>query len=102
MGMVPAMTGWCISPKLPDEGRTSGSMDEGTPNSWHSHGSHVPVWMLKSMVRLALVGSVAWTSPWVRFQISHESTVPNANSPASARSRAPGTVSKIQAIFEAE
>ena len=36
----------------------------------------VPVWMLKSIVREALLRSVAWTAPPVRFQSSQESMVP--------------------------
>jgi hypothetical protein len=47
--------------------------------------------MLNSMVRDALLTSVTCCRPAVRFQISQESTVPNASRPASARSRAPGT-----------
>ena len=54
------------------------------------------------MVRLAFVGSVAWTSPPVSTQISQVSTVPKSSSPASARSRAPATLSKIQRILLAE
>ena len=41
--------------------------------------------MLKSMVRLALVTSVACTSLLVKFHNSQESTVPQASSPSSAR-----------------
>ena len=47
-----------------------------------------------SIVRLALVTSVRWRP--VSFQISHESIVPKSTSPASARSRRPGTVSSSQ------
>ncbi len=54
------------------------------------------------MVRLALVRSVTCTLPPVSFQISHVSTVPNKSSPASAFSRAPGTLSKIHLILVAE
>ena len=54
------------------------------------------------MVRLALVGSVAWTRPPVSTQTSHVSTVPKSSSPASARSLAPGTFLRIQAILLAE
>ena len=46
--------------------------------------------------------SVTWTAPPVSFQSSQVSIVPNASSPASARSRAPGTLSSSQAIFVAE
>ena len=54
------------------------------------------------MVREALVRSVAWTRPSVRFQISQLSTVPNFSSPRSARALAPGTWSSSQAILLAE
>lgn len=54
------------------------------------------------MVREALVTSVACTAPAVKFHINQLSTVPNASSPRSAAARAPLTLSKIQAIFEAE
>ena len=58
--------------------------------------------MLNSMVRDALLTSVTWTCPLVSFQISHESTVPNASLPASARARAPGTLSRIHATLVPE
>ena len=51
------------------------------------------------MVREALLGSVTWVAPPVKFQISQLSTVPKASLPASARARAPSTLSKIQAIL---
>ena len=54
------------------------------------------------MVRLALVTSVTWTAPPVSFHTSHVSTVPNSSLPASARSRAPGTWSRIHLILVAE
>ena len=58
--------------------------------------------MLKSRVREALVTSVTWRWPLVRFQISQLSTVPKASSPRSARARAPGTLSRIQLTLVAE
>ena len=58
--------------------------------------------MLKSIVREAFVRSVAWTLPSVRFQMIQLSTVPKRSSPRSARSRTPGTFSRIQAILLAE
>ena len=64
--------------------------------------SQSSVRMLYSMVRLALVRSVTCTLPPVSFQTSHASTVPNKSSPASAFSRAPGTLSKIHLILVAE
>ena len=58
--------------------------------------------MLKSMVREALEWSVTWALPPVRFQISQLSTVPAHSSPRSARSRTPGTLSRIQRILVPE
>ena len=58
-----------------------------------------------SRVRLALVTSVTWMPPRrppVRFQTTHVSGVPNSRSPASAAARAPATLSRIHATFEAE
>ena len=56
-----------------------------------------------SIVREALVTSVTWTpsfsAPPVRFHSTHVSIVPARSSPASARSRAPSTSSRIHAIF---
>ena len=60
------------------------------------------VWMLNSIVREALLTSVTCCVPPVSFQTSQVSTVPNASSPASARARAPGTLSRIQRILLAE
>ena len=83
-----------MCPMIPDEGTTFGSMERGTESSSSSSSSQSPVWILNIRVRLALEGSVAWTAPLVKFQMSHESTVPNSRSPASACSRAPGTFSE--------
>ena len=47
------------------------------PKICSSSSSHSPVWMLKSIVRDALVTSVTCTRPSVSFQISQLSTVPN-------------------------
>ena len=55
--------------------------------------------MLNSIVRDALLASVTCTLPPVRFQTSHESTVPNASSPAFALARAPGTFCRIHCTF---
>ena len=57
------------------------------------------------MVREALVTSVACTPPSgppVRFQSTQASVLPKSRSPASARSRAPSTFSRIQAILVPE
>ncbi|UTH93792.1 hypothetical protein SRIMHP_06620 [Streptomyces rimosus subsp. rimosus] len=67
--------------------------------------SHWSVWRFISMVRPALVTSVTCTPPSVppvSFQISHESIVPKAISPASARARRPGTLSSSQAALGPE
>ena len=100
---MPASTpGLAVTPKSPDEGRTSGSIEAGMPNRSSSQGSQRISWMSKSIVRLALVTSVAWTAPCVSVQMSHVSTVPKASLPASASSRAPGTLSRIHLILLAE
>ncbi|MOA62360.1 hypothetical protein D3C78_1877600 [compost metagenome] len=54
------------------------------------------------MVREALDTSVTCTAPWVSCQISQLSMVPKASLPALARSRAPGTFSRIQRSLVAE
>ena len=64
--------------------------------------SHLRVWMLNIMVRLALVWSVTWTLPLVSFQISQVSMVPKSRSPFLALSRAPGTLSSSHLILEPE
>ena len=74
----------------------------GMSNSRSSSSSHCSVWMLNSIVRDALLTSVMWRARPVSFQTSQESTVPNASLPASARARAPGTLSRIQRILLAE
>ena len=51
--------------------------------------------MLNSIVREALLTSVACTWPPVSCHISQLSTVPNASSPRAAAARAPGTLSRI-------
>ena len=58
--------------------------------------------MLKSSVREALLESVTCSRPAVSCQTSQLSMVPNASSPASARARAPGTLSRIQASLVPE
>ena len=52
--------------------------------------------MSNSIVREALLTSVACTAPPVSFHSSQLSTVPKANSPRSAASRAPSTWSSNQ------
>ena len=89
-------------PYTSDDERICGSIASGTPSSAAICSSHASVRRSISRVREALVTSVTCSPPSgppVMFQTSHESIVPNASSPASARSRAPSTWSRIQAIF---
>ena len=66
-----------------------GSTARGMANSPSNSSSQSSVAKFINWVRLALVASViCWPD---RFQASHVSMVPNNNSPASARARAPGT-----------
>ena len=58
-----------------------------------------------SIVRLAFVTSVMCRPPLgppVRFQMHHVSMFPKTRSPASAFSRAPSTLSRIQRTFGPE
>ena len=59
------------------EGRTWGSMALGMSREERRVSSQSRAWMSKSMVREALVTSVAWTAPPVSFHSSQASTVPN-------------------------
>ena len=63
------------------------------PSSASNSSSHWLVRTLNSMVRAALLTSVACTAPPVSCHISQLSMVPNASSPRSAWARAPGTLS---------
>jgi hypothetical protein len=58
--------------------------------------------MLNSMVREALVASVACTLPPVSRHSRKQSIVPNASLPSSAASRAPATWSSSHATFVPE
>ena len=69
-----------VAPKSPRLSRTSGRMARGTPNSFSRPSSQSRVFRFHSMVREALVTSVACTRPLVRFQISQLSMVPKAMS----------------------
>ena len=86
-----------VVPKRPLDGSTSGSADMGTPNRSQRSPDHCSVRMSNSIVRLAFVGSVACTAPTVRFQISHESIVPSANSSSIAMSRSVNSHSNFDA-----
>ena len=102
IGMAAPSTSAALSPKSPALSRTCGSRAAGTSNSASKVLSHWPSWMFRSWVREALVASVASTLPPVSRHSRKLSTVPQASSPASARARAPGTLSRIQAILVAE
>ena len=67
-----------------------------------SESAYCPVSRSMSKVRDAFVTSVRCCRPPVKCQITRLSTVPAASSPLSARGRAPGTLSRIQAILVAE
>ena len=58
--------------------------------------------MLNTIVREALVASVAWTLPPVRRHNRNVSIVPKASSPRLAAAFAPATLSRIHAILEPE
>ena len=83
----------------------SGSIAVGMPMMPAISSSHCRVFRSISIVRLAFVTSVMCSPPSVppvRFQISQVSMLPNTRSPASAFSRAPSTLSRIQRIFGPE
>ena len=75
------------SPAMPADGTMRGSTSAGTPNRSSSSASQRRPARPQSRVREALVASIACTSPRVRCQISHESTVPKASPAASPCSR---------------
>src|SRR5436190_13354970 len=82
-----------VSPTTSLDPFTDGNTAAGTFSAFSSASSQFKLPMLNSIVRDAFDASVTCAFPPVNFQISHESTVPNASSPASARSRAPFTLS---------
>jgi hypothetical protein len=79
MGIAAPRCAAAVTPNSPDDARTAGRIDIGTLNSVQSCGLHAIALMSKSIVRDALVGSVAWTAPSVSFQMSHVSIVPAAS-----------------------
>src|SRR3954447_26275148 len=87
----------CVWPNLPLDGITVGSADMGTPNRSHNSADYRSPRMSNSIVRLALVTSVAWTSPPVRRQISQESMVPSASSSSTGISRLDNSHSNLVA-----
>src|SRR5258706_591484 len=86
-------------PKACADGWMSGRIACGTRSRRSSSASHSPVLMSNSIVREAFDGSVTCVRLPVSCQMSQVSTVPKASSPRSARARAPGTWSRIQAIL---
>ena len=92
----------CDSPTTSLDDVIRGSNARGTLKSCSSSSSQSSVARSTSSVRDALLTSVTWTAPPVRFQMSQLSMVPKASSPRSARARAPGTWSSSHAIFVAE
>ena len=88
-----------------DEARILGSIARGTSKIVSSSSSQSSVLRFISIVRLALVTSVAWMPPCrppVRCQMTHVSGLPNTASPRSAASRTPGTFWRIHWIFAPE
>ena len=55
-----------VRQKWPADGSTRGRMAAGMAKAASRSSSQVRRWISKHMVREALVGSVAWTAPWVR------------------------------------
>ena len=91
-----------VTPNSPAQSRTCGNSDGGTPNIRHSPSSHCPLPISNNNVRAALVASVACTLPPVSRHNKKQSMVPKASRPASAKARAPATLSSSQAILLAE
>src|ERR1700681_2370024 len=81
---------------------TLGIMLAGILRSFRRSLSQRSSTTLYNSVRDALVRSVTWRLPLVRFQINQLSTVPKASLPRSARERAPSTLSRIHAILVPE
>src|SRR5690349_22208528 len=88
-------------PNDPEDGRTSGSIDAGTPNHAQSSSLHAIASMSYSIVRDAFVGSVACTAPPVRRQINQVSIVPAISDPERARSASDESF-RIHSSFVAE
>src|SRR3954466_12827676 len=92
-------------PYSSDDDLISGSIDVGIFMSSAMDASHDRVDRSISSVRDALVGSVTCTPPSgppVMFHSSQVSMLPNSRSPASARCRAPSTLSRIQRVLGPE
>ena len=69
-----------VTPHRPLDATTVGRADIGTLNMSQSSLSQVIVLMSKSIVREAFEASVTKLAPAVKFQMIHESIVPNASS----------------------
>ena len=82
IGRLEARTPSALMPKSDTLSWTVGKIPRGTLNRARSSSSQSCVWMLKMLVRAALVASVACTCPAVNCQTSQLSTVPKASSPA--------------------
>ncbi len=91
-----------VLPKSPSVSRISGSSRRGMPKASSSSSSQVRRLRSNSIVREALVTSVACSRPPLRRHKRKLSIVPNAISPARARSPRPGIVSSSQRILDAE
>ena len=85
-----------VIPKSAAQSLTSGNMAIGMFSRSQILLLHRPFRISYISVRAALVASVTCSFPPVSFQIRKLSTVPNNSSPASARSRAPSTLSSTQ------
>ena len=102
IGTAPPSRPGSVSPSTPDVGTIVGSSARGISNNSSSESFQCLVCRSNSIVREALLGSVACTRPAVSFQASHVSIVPKASSPRRARSRAPGMLSSSHSSFVAE
>ena len=91
-----------MHPKSASLAVASGNSDIGMCSQSQSSASQRRADRSNKAVREAQEWSVWWVRPPVRFQTSQVSTVPQANSPASARSRTSGTFSSSQATLAAE
>lgn len=88
-----------------EEGRMAGSIARGIPKMSSNSSSQSSVSRFISIVRLALVTSVAWippSGPPVRFHNTQQSVFPNTACPCSAAARTPSTFSRIHLIFPPE
>jgi hypothetical protein len=88
-----------------DDGLIAGSICRGMSKNDNSSSSQSSVSRFISIVRLALVTSIACTpprAPPVRFHSTHVSGVPKIASPFSASLRTPSTFSRIHCSLPPE